>query len=163
MAGRRVQRVEDGVTKTWSYSGDNIASVHSSDTPNVHRVFSVAPGWIANALDRHDVDPTANGGDGSTTSQYYLYNHRGDVVGVTDASGVLKALHEYNAYGNVTTSYSSGSGAGPDEILFTGKDADLVSSFGDRILIKKDGYAVAARGARCPSDREESPGVWLMP
>jgi YD repeat-containing protein len=132
MAGRRVQRVDSaGVTKTWSYTGNNIASMNSSEaSANVHRVYTVAPGQIGNALDRHDVDPTANGGDGSTTSQYYLYNHRGDVVGVTDASGVLKALHEYNAYGNVTTSYSSGSGAGPDEILFTGKDADLVSGTG---------------------------------
>jgi len=35
--------------------------------------------------------------------------------------------------------------------------------FGDRILIKKDGYAAAARRVRCPSDQEEPPGVWLMP
>jgi RHS repeat-associated protein len=66
-------------------------------------------------------------GNGSTASQYYLYNHRGDVVGVTDASGVVKALYEYDAYGNVTTSDNSGGGAGPEEILFTGKDKDDIS------------------------------------
>jgi hypothetical protein len=122
-AGRRVRRVVlsggTSVTKTWSYQGENIASVHSSDASDVQRVYTVAPGQIGNALDRHDVDPTANGGEGSTTSQYYLYNHRGDMVGVTDKDGVLKALHEYDAYGNVTTSYSSGGGAGPEEILFS--------------------------------------------
>ena len=103
------------MTKTWSYSGENIASVHSSDASTVQRVYTVAPGQTGNALDRHDVNTSSE----TTTSRYCLYNHRGDVVGVTDSSGALKYLYEYDAYGNVTADYNGAGVSAPTDDTLT--------------------------------------------
>ena len=122
---KRTMRIQSGVTKSYSYQGDNLASVSSSDTPIVHRVYTVlgedadGGGGIANALERHDVNTSTN----ATSSQFYLYNDRGDVVAVTDASGNLVSAYDYDAYGTKTVT----SGATSDDIYLTGKDYDTVS------------------------------------
>ena len=117
-AGMRYMRVENSVTKTWTYQGDNIASVENpTNSPNVHSVYTVDEDQIVgNVYERHDVDTS---GQGSTTSCFYLYNHRGDAVGVTDSSRNLSRGFDYDAYGNVAI----GSPA-TDDILLTGKDLD---------------------------------------
>ncbi|MCL5269212.1 MAG: hypothetical protein M1457_01330 [bacterium] len=120
-AGKRYLRVEGGVTKAYSYQGDNLASTGSSDNANLHSVFSVQWGGIANVDARHDVNITSD----TTTSRFYLYNHRGDVAAVLDASANLTYAYEYGAYGDVTADYNSGGGSAPtDDILLTGKNLD---------------------------------------
>ena len=62
---------------------------------------------------------------GETTSQYYQYDHRGNVVAMTDSSGDIRYGYQYDAFGNITFSFDEGAAAGPtDGILFTGKDLD---------------------------------------
>jgi len=79
------------------------------------------PGTISNALERHQV---ASGG-GSTRSQYYQYDHRGNVVAVTDSTGDIQYGYQYDAFGNITFSFDEGGTTAPtDDILFTGKDLD---------------------------------------
>src|ERR1035437_2732752 len=119
-AGKRFMRVAGGVTKAWTYQGDNIASVESTTSPTLHSVYSGS--GLGGAYERDDVNTA---GAGSTTSRFYLYNHRGDVIGVSDESGNLTAAYDYDAYGSVSQSVSSGGGSAPtDDILFTGKDLD---------------------------------------
>ena len=85
------------------------------------RSTTVAPGMISNALERHQV---ASGG-GSTTSQYYQYDHRGNVVAVTDSTGDIQYGYQYDAFGNSMFSFDEGAAAAPtDGIIFTGKDLD---------------------------------------
>ncbi|HUT23307.1 MAG TPA: RHS repeat-associated core domain-containing protein [Sumerlaeia bacterium] len=62
---------------------------------------------------------------GETTSQYYQYDHRGNVVAVTDSSGDIQYGYQYDAFGNIMFSFDEGAAAAPtDDILFTGKDLD---------------------------------------
>ena len=125
-AGLRVRRVDTStnVTKLYSYQGDNLASIQKSQsgayTAN-EWVYTVAPGMISNALERHQV---ASGG-GATTSQFYQYDHRGNVVAVTDSTGDIQYGYQYDAFGNITFSFDEGAAAAPtDDVLFTGKDYD---------------------------------------
>ena len=125
-ADLRVRRVDTStnVTKLYSYQGHNLASIQKSQngayTAN-EWVYTVAPGMISNALERHQV---ASGG-GSTTSQYYQYDHRGNVVAVSDSGGDIQYGYQYDAFGNVVFSFDKGGTTAPtDDILFTGKDLD---------------------------------------
>ena len=125
-AGLRVRRVDTStnVTKLYSYQGHNLASIQKSQsgayTAN-EWAFTVAPGMIANALERHQV----SAGGGATTSQYYQYDHRGNVVAVTDSTGDIQYGYQYDAFGNIMFSFDEGAAAAPtDDILFTGKDLD---------------------------------------
>ena len=120
-SGDRVKRVEGAGTKLWSYDGHNIATAESSDNANVYSVYTVIGGGISNAVARHDVNASLN----STTSYYYQYNHRGDVVAALDSGGGYLYKYEYDAYGNLTTKWNSAGGDAPtDGILMTGKDYD---------------------------------------
>jgi len=130
-SGLRTQRVvtseQNRVTKFWTYQGVNIASVQETTPgggidPTKDRVYTVAPGQINNALERHRPDYTA----GTTDSQYYQYDHRGNVVGVTDAAGDLLHTYHYDAYGRVVHRITAGAtqAAPTTDLLFTGKDLD---------------------------------------
>jgi len=69
--------------------------------------------------------PSASAGGGSTTSQFYQYDHRGNVVAVTDSSGDIQYGYQYDAFGNIMFSFDEGAAAAPtDDVLFTGKDLD---------------------------------------
>ena len=83
-------------------------------------VYTVGPGAINNVTERHL--HTDTGAD----SWYYQYDHRGNVVAVTDYSGKMLRGYQYDAFGNIPFSFATGqSGAAPtDDILFTGKDLD---------------------------------------
>jgi len=130
-AGKRVRRDEQGtgasgVTKYWTYQGDNIASVsnHYLSGGQVTKddyVYTVRPGRINNALERHKLN--GNGSD----SRYYQYDHRGNVASVTDANGKITKGYQYDAFGNIAFSFQTGQ-SGPatndGDILFTGKDLD---------------------------------------
>jgi RHS repeat-associated protein len=121
------------VTKLWTYQGNNIASVSTKsggsfgDTSTQEWVYTVAPGLINNVLERHK----ANYASATTTSEYYQYDHRGNVAAVTDYSGKILRGYQYDAFGNIPFSFATGqSGAAPtDDILFTGKDLDPDSGF----------------------------------
>jgi len=129
-AGLRVRRVDTStsVTKLWTYQGNNIASVSTKsggsfgDMSTQEWVYTVAPGLINNVLERHK----ANYASATTTSEYYQYDHRGNVAAVTDYSGKILRGYQYDAFGNIPFSFATGqSGAAPtDDILFTGKDLD---------------------------------------
>jgi RHS repeat-associated protein len=125
-ANLRVRRVDTStnVTKLYSYQGHNLASIQKSQsgayTAN-EWVYTVAPGMISNALEKHQV----SAGGGSTTSQYYQYDHRGNVVAVSDSTGDIQYGYQYDAFGNIMFSFDEGAAAAPtDDILFTGKDLD---------------------------------------
>jgi RHS repeat-associated protein len=129
-AGLRVRRVDTStsVTKLWTYAGNNIASVSTKsggsfgDTSTQEWVYTVAPGLINNVLERHKANYAAT----TTTSEYYQYDHRGNVAAVTDSTGKILRGYQYDAFGNIPFSFATGySGAAPtDDILFTGKDLD---------------------------------------
>ncbi|NQU42631.1 RHS repeat-associated core domain-containing protein [bacterium] len=130
-AGLRTQRVvtteANKVTKFWTYQGVNIASVQETTPgggidPTKDYVYMVAPGQINNALERHHPDYAGN----TTDSQYYQYDHRGNVVAVTDENGDLLHTYHYDAYGHPVHAITAGSTqeAPTDDILFTGKDLD---------------------------------------
>jgi len=124
-AGLRVRRVDTStnVTKLWTYQGNNIASVQTSSGGSygaADYVYTVGPGAINNVTERHL--HTDMGAD----SWYYQYDHRGNVVAITDYAGKILRGYQYDAFGNIPFSFATGqSGAAPtDDILFTGKDLD---------------------------------------
>ena len=129
-AGLRARRVDTStnVTKLWTYQGNNIASVSTKsggsfgDTSTQEWVYTVGPGMINNVLERHKANYAAT----TTTSEYYQYDHRGNVAAVTDSTGRILRGYQYDAFGNIPFSFATGqSGAAPtDDILFTGKDLD---------------------------------------
>ena len=129
-AGLRVRRVDTStnVTKLWTYAGNNIASVSTKsggsfgDTSTQEWVYTVAPAMINNVLERHK----ANYASATTTSEYYQYDHRGNVAAVTDSSGKILRGYQYDVFGNIPFSFATGQsgGAPTDDILFTGKDLD---------------------------------------
>ena len=76
-------------------------------------------------LERHTVN-TASGG-GTSNSRYYQYNHRGDVVMVTDDNGAPLWAQDYTAFGHVASDDAGtwgGAGAVRDDLMITGKDWD---------------------------------------
>ena len=124
-AGLRVRRVDTStnVTKLWTYQGVNIASIQTSSGGaygTEDYVYTVGPGMINNALERHKLNGTGS------ESRYYQYDHRGNTVAVTDSSGKILRGYQYDAFGNQTFSFQQGSSTPPakDDILFTGKDYD---------------------------------------
>jgi RHS repeat-associated protein len=124
-AGLRVRRVDTStsVTKLWSYQGANIASVQTSSGGGYGSedyVYTVGPGMINNALERHKLNGTGS------DSRYYQFDHRGNAVAVTDSTGKILRGYQYDAFGNQTFSFQQGSSTPPtkDDILFTGKDYD---------------------------------------
>jgi RHS repeat-associated protein len=126
--GLRIFRTAAGSTKAYSYQGHNLASYQELTTlpnpcPNwdYDRMFTVAPGGVGNAVERHEIDY----GGHSTASQYYLYDERGNVQALTDAAGNLVQYYAADAYGNVLYSKDADlQDADPPDITLTDKDYD---------------------------------------
>lgn len=120
----RVRRVEGGVTKQYSYQGYNLASIQTDPTnteDDTDSFYTIGGGIISNVTERHTLNYTA----GTTDSRYYQYDHRGNVVAVSDENGDLQAAYNYDAFGNIVNSLGTGGSTAPtDDILFTGKDLD---------------------------------------
>jgi RHS repeat-associated protein len=93
--GRRISATEDGVTRYFAYNGlDFIAELDSN--ANVKKWYlrgSGLGGGIGDII--AEVRPT--------TTNYFCYNHRGDVVALVSKSGVLTARYEYTAFGAPVT------------------------------------------------------------
>jgi RHS repeat-associated protein len=122
----RVRRVDTStnVTKLYSYQDDNIASIQESSGGSYGSkdwIYTIAPGSISNALERHQ----PNYATGQTTSQYYQFDHRGNVMAVSDSTGNILRGYQFDAFGNISYSFEKNGGSAPtDDILFTGKDLD---------------------------------------
>jgi YD repeat-containing protein len=115
-AGQRIRRtdIEGAVTKLYTYQGNSLASVQTSPYGSGNdMVYTSSGGLVSNILERHVLNY------GSTpTPQYYQYNHRGDVVAVTDSSGNMKYGYHYDAFGNIIFDHNSGGGSAPTDDLF---------------------------------------------
>ncbi len=82
--GLRLTKVVDGVTHNYLWQGDRLVSEQYGTTEL--EFFYDEPG-VPCALDY-------NG-----TIYYYITNLQGDVIGIVDASGTIKARYKYNAWG----------------------------------------------------------------
>jgi RHS repeat-associated protein len=120
---QRVRRIdtETAATKLYSYEGNSLASIQTSPyTPNLDRIYTNTGGRLCNIIERND--PWYGE---ETNSRYYQYNHRGDVVAVTDSLGGIWYGYDYDAFGNITFDYNTFGGSAPtDDLLMTGKDKD---------------------------------------
>ena len=92
---RRVRNRKPAETKKYVYLGGSV--IRELDGNN-------------NVLKEYVRGLDMGGGIGSIIYQkkssdyfYYHYNHKGDVVALTDANGKLAAFYEYDAWGNVMT------------------------------------------------------------
>jgi RHS repeat-associated protein len=117
--GRRISATENGVTRHFAHDGlDCITELDSN--ANVKKWFlrgTGLGGGIADII--AEVSPT--------TTNYYCYNHRGDVVGLVSKAGVLTARYEYTAFGSPITDYRSPI-TGSRFIGFSSKEFDQKSS-----------------------------------
>ena len=115
---------------TLSYDRLGRATDHyfgSDDAGNTHRMrwqysYDDSNAGRLTAIASSNDDGLSSGG---TTSHYCQYDHRGNVVAVSDSSGDIQYGYLYDAFGNIMFSFDEGAAAAPtDDILFTGKDYD---------------------------------------
>jgi RHS repeat-associated protein len=89
--GRRISATEDGVTRYFAYDGlDSMTELDAS--ANVTKWYlrgSGLGGGIADII--AEITPI--------TTNYFCYNHRGDVVGLTTHNSTLTTRYEYTAFG----------------------------------------------------------------
>ena len=98
-AGKRIRTSEDGNVTKYLYDGLNV--IIEQDNSGVTTAKYVRGLGYGGGI----------GGIISTTRnqaiRYYLYDGRGDVVGLTDPQGILVQSYQYDAYGNILSSTGS--------------------------------------------------------
>jgi RHS repeat-associated protein len=102
---RRTSKTINGQTETYLYDGDDIIS----ESGAVNSVYTHGSG-VDEPLIRK----------GSAQSEYYLADHLGSVIGLTDISGNLQTSYNYSAYGKKQTTGAASS----NPIAFTGREDD---------------------------------------
>jgi RHS repeat-associated protein len=102
---RRTSKTINGQTEIYLYDGDDIIS----ESGAVNSVYTHGSG-VDEPLIRK----------GSTQSEYYLADHLGSVIGLTDISGNLKTSYNYSAYGKKQTTGATSS----NPFAFTGREDD---------------------------------------
>jgi RHS repeat-associated protein len=117
--GRRISATESGVTRYFVHDGlDCIAEMNS--TPSVTKWYvrgSGLGGGIADII--AEVSPT--------TTNYFCYNHRGDVVTLTRPDGQVTNRFEYTAFGAPVSSFQFQGSSGIRAIAFSSKEFDTHS------------------------------------
>jgi len=86
--GRRLSQTTPSGTTYYHYDGDKVA-YETDETGTVIRAYTYGPTGL----------PVTMTYQGET--YYYHTNDRGDVLGLTDASGALVASYRYDAWGNI--------------------------------------------------------------
>jgi RHS repeat-associated protein len=102
---RRTSKTINGQTETYLYDGDDIIS----ESGAVNSVYTNGFG-VDEPLIRK----------GSTQSEYYLADHLGSVIGLTDINGNLQTSYNYSAYGKKQTTGAASS----NPFAFTGREDD---------------------------------------
>jgi len=104
--GRRVLSKEDGRDdRRFAYDGWNVIGEKTEGGEDFVAYYTRGAdmgGGIGGIISVHRNGTPAQYPDGYHTGDYfYHYNHRGDVVSVTDSTGAEVAHYHYDAYGNV--------------------------------------------------------------
>jgi RHS repeat-associated protein len=102
---RRTSKTINGQTETYLYDGDDIIA----ESGAVNSVYTHGSG-VDEPLIRK----------GSAQSEYYLADHLGSVIGLTDINGNLKTSYNYSAYGKKQTTGA----ASNNPFAFTGREDD---------------------------------------
>jgi RHS repeat-associated protein len=107
--GRRVQKVAGGVTTTYIYDAESVIE---------ERLSSGGSLWYVDGpvIDQHWAVQ-----DGGGAASYYLADHLGSIVQVTNAAGQLVLSRDYDPYGNMLA------GASQNGYAFTGRNWDTES------------------------------------
>jgi RHS repeat-associated protein len=108
--GRRARKTASAVVRTYVYDGENIAEERPSTGTTIRYVYG--PG-----IDR----PVASV-DGAGTVSYYLADHLGNVVQMTNAAAQVTVARQYDPYGNPL------SGSAASGYAFTGREWDAETS-----------------------------------
>ena len=131
--GKRVKAIEDNITRFFIYDGlDSIAELDNSGDLNKYYIRGTGlGGGIGDIIAETDAEnPTPE-------TYYYQFNHRGDVVLLTDTSGVKIVEHEYDAFGKLLTTNNQ-----LRTILFSSKEFDKrseLSYYGFRFYDSESG------------------------
>jgi len=107
--GRRAQKVAGGVTRTYVYDNDEILE---------ERTSAVTVRYFHGA----GIDQQLAAQDTSGTVSYYVADHLGSVVRVTNAAGTVTLTRDYDPYGNPLN------GSTPPGYAFTGREWDPETS-----------------------------------
>jgi RHS repeat-associated protein len=103
--GRRSQKIAGGVTRTYVYGGEDILEERLSSGGTIRYLHS-------QGLDQHVAK--VEGG----VASYYLTDHLGSIVQVTDASAAVTLTRQYDGWGNPIQ------GANASGYAFTGREWD---------------------------------------
>jgi len=103
--GRRLKSIENGVERRFVYDGWNVIGekrAGSDDFVSYYTRGADLGGGIGGIISVHRNGTPQIYPDGYQTGDYfYHYNHRGDVVSVTNSSGNEVAEYWYDAFGNM--------------------------------------------------------------
>jgi RHS repeat-associated protein len=116
--GRRVSRIEDGVTNFFIYDGNQVVADLDGDG-DILRSYVWGQG----------IDNLLSFTDHTSSSTYYaIKDHQNTVLAMADASGAVVESYEYDAYGNTTILDTSGNELSESAIgnryMFQGREYD---------------------------------------
>jgi len=129
--GQRVGEFVDGSFKGYFYNGNQVVAEYD-DTGKVTAQYIHGKGLgadVGSLICKDELDESET--DGVNTS-YFFYNHRGDVVGIADEDGAIKASYRYDSFGNIIEKNETGI---ENSLLFSSKkfnEAIGLSYFGAR-------------------------------
>ena len=116
VAGHRILIIQGGITNWLVYDGDQmVAEVDNSG--NLQKSYVYGPG-----IDNPISLTILGGTNGTTNTYYFLKDHLGSTLALTDANGNIVESYRYDAWGRVLSVYNS-AGSQIDE-----------SAIGNRIL-----------------------------
>lgn len=112
--GRRIsKRYPDGTTIYYIYDGNNLIQ-------EINDKGQVVASYVYGLRIDQPISMTQNG-----KTYYYLYDHLGSVIALTDETGKVVVEYEYDTWGNITKD----DGDIPNHFRFTGREWDEESGF----------------------------------